>query len=107
MPTRRRPSPAEQRAAREARRLQAAELFAQGRTKAEVACELGVSGQSAHIWHTRFAQGGVDALRSRGPTGPNPKLSAAQLARVEQALLKGAKANGSTPTCRPMSGSRW
>jgi len=32
MPTTRRPSPAEQRAAREARRLQAAELFAQGHT---------------------------------------------------------------------------
>jgi len=36
----------------------------------------------------------VDALRSRGPTGPDPKLSAAQLAKVEQALLQGAKANG-------------
>jgi hypothetical protein len=39
-------------------------------------------------------QGGVDALRSRGPTGPDPKLSAAQLAKVEQALLQGARANG-------------
>jgi transposase len=36
----------------------------------------------------------VDALRSRGPTGPDPKLSAAQLAKVEQALLQGAMANG-------------
>jgi hypothetical protein len=36
----------------------------------------------------------VDALRSRGPTGPDPKLSAAQLAKVEQALLAGAMANG-------------
>jgi transposase len=94
MPTNRRPSPAEERAAREARRLQAAELFAQGRTQAEVARELGVSRQSAHVWHDRFTQGGVEALRSRGPTGPDPKLSAAQLARVEQALLQGAKANG-------------
>jgi transposase len=33
-------------------------------------------------------------LPSRGPTGPDPKLSAAQLARVEQALLQGAQANG-------------
>jgi transposase len=94
MPTTRRPRPAEERAALEARRLQAAELFAQGRTQAEVARTLGVSRQSAHVWHTRFIQGGVDALRSRGPTGPDPKLSAAQLAKVEQALLQGARANG-------------
>jgi transposase len=94
MPTTRRPRPAEQRAAREARRLQAAELFAQGHTQAEVAHQLGVSRQSAHLWHARFQQGGVEALRSRGPTGPDPKLSAAQLTQVEQALLRGAKANG-------------
>src|SRR5215213_9368718 len=94
MPTTRRPRPAEERAALEARRLQAAELFAQGRTQAEVARTLGVSRQSAHVWHTRFQQDGVDALRSRGPSGPDPKLSAAQLATVEQALLEGALAHG-------------
>jgi transposase len=94
MPTTRRPSPQAERAAREARRLRAAELFAQGRTQAEVAHQLGVSRQSAHLWHARYLQGGVDALRSRGPTGPDPKLSAAQLAKVEEALLQGAQANG-------------
>ena len=94
MPTTRRPSPQDERAAREARRLQGAELFAQGRTQAEVAHQLGVSRQSAHVWQARFEEGGVDALRSRGPTGPDPKLSAAQLAQVEQALLQGAQANG-------------
>ena len=94
MPTIRRPSPAQERAALEVRRLQAAELFAQGHTQAEVARTLGVSRQSAHVWRVRFEQGGVDALRSRGPTGPDPKLSPADLARVEQALLQGAKANG-------------
>jgi DNA-binding CsgD family transcriptional regulator len=41
MPTTRRPDPAQERAGLEARRLQAAELFAQGRTQAEVAHELG------------------------------------------------------------------
>jgi transposase len=94
MPTSRRRNPAQDRAGLEARRLRAAELFAQGRTQAQVAAELGVSRQSAHIWHARFQQGGVDALRSRGPTGPDPKLSAAQLAKVEEALLQGARANG-------------
>jgi transposase len=94
MPTTCRTRPAEERAALEARRLQAAELFAQGHTQAEVARELGVSRQSAHVWHARFAQGGVDALRSRGPSGPDPRLSDAQLAQVEEALLAGAMANG-------------
>jgi transposase len=94
MPTTRRPSPQDERAALEARRLQAAELFAQGRTQAEVAYQLGVSRQSTHIWHAAWQQGGVEALRSRGPTGPDPKLSVAQLATVEQALLQGARANG-------------
>jgi transposase len=74
--------------------LRAAELFAEGRSQAEVAHQLGVARQSAHVWHRRFEQGGVEALRSRGPTDPDPKLSAAQLAEVEQALLKGATANG-------------
>jgi transposase len=94
MPTNRRPSPQDERAALEARRLRAAALFAQGRSQAEVARDLGVSRQSAHVWHADWLQGGVDALRSRGPTGPDPRLSAAQLAKVEQALLQGAQANG-------------
>jgi len=94
MPTNRRPSPADERAALQARRLQAAELFAQGHTQAEVARELGVSRQSAHVWHAAWQQGGLDALRSRGPTGPDPKLSPTDLARIEQALRQGAKANG-------------
>jgi transposase len=94
MPTNRRPRPAEQRAALEARHLQAAELFAQGHSQAQVAHQLGVSRQRAHVRHTRYEQGGVDALRSRGPTGPDPRLSAAQLAKVEEALLAGAMANG-------------
>jgi transposase len=94
MPTRRRPSPADERAARQARRLRAAGLFTQGRSQAEVARELGVSRQSAHRWHAQWQQGGVAALRSRGPTGPDPKVSDVQLAKVEQALLQGATAAG-------------
>jgi hypothetical protein len=37
---------------------------------------------------------GRDRQEHEGPTGPDPKLSAVQLASVEQALLQGAKANG-------------
>jgi transposase len=103
MPTTRRPRPAEQRAALEARRLQAAELFAQGRTQAEVASELGVSRQSAHVWHARFAKAASRRCAAGVPTGPDPKLSAAQLAQVEQALLAGRWRMGLTPTCGPWS----
>ena len=82
-------------------------MFAQGRTQAEVAHTLGVSRQSAHIWHAAWRQGGVDALGSRGPTGPDPKLSAAQLAKVEQALVAGAMANGFETDLWTWSGWRW
>jgi hypothetical protein len=42
----------------------------------------------AHVWHARWQADGGEALRSRGPSGPELKLSAAELARVEQALLE-------------------
>ena len=78
----------------EARRLRAGELFAAGVRQAEVARQLEVSAQAVSVWHTRWQAGGVDALYSRGPSGPAPRLSDAQLATVEQALLEGASAHG-------------
>jgi transposase len=48
------------------------------------------------VWHRRFKAGGPDGLRSRGPSGPAPRLSDQQLATVERALLEGATANGFT-----------
>jgi transposase len=76
--------------------LRAGELFAIGVRQAEIARQLGVSRQAVSLWHARFKAGGTDALRSRGPTGPAPRLSDQQLAGVEQALLEGASANGFT-----------
>jgi transposase len=78
----------------EARRLQAAELFAAGVHQAEVARQLGVSAQAVSVWHRRLEASGTEGLRSRGPSGPAPRLSDQQLATVEQALLEGATANG-------------
>jgi transposase len=80
----------------EARRLRAAELFAAGVHQAEVARQLEVSAQAVSVWHACWQSGGTDALRSRGPSGPTPRLSDAQLATVEQALLEGPTANGFT-----------
>jgi transposase len=69
-------------------------LFAAGVGQAEVARQLGVSAQAVNVWHARWQTSGAEGLQSRGPTGPDLKLSAAQLAKVEQALLAGAMANG-------------
>lgn len=80
--------------AAEARRLRAAELLAQGRSQAEVAEAVGVSRESVRRWQARLRQGGMAALRRRPASGRPPKLSAAQVQQVEQALLAGAQANG-------------
>ena len=48
------------------------------------------------VWHARWKAGGTEALYSRGPSGPTPRLSDAELATVERTLLKGATANGFT-----------
>jgi transposase len=74
--------------------LRAAELFAAGIHQAELARQLGVSRQAARTWHDRWNAGGPDTLRSRGPTGPTPRLDGTALATIEQALCKGATANG-------------
>ena len=90
----RRPAAQRERDRLEARRLRAAELFAAGVTQAGVARQLEVSAQAVSVWHARWKAGGTDGLGSRGPSGPAPRLSDAQLATVEQALLDGAAANG-------------
>src|SRR5215216_618673 len=54
----------------EARRLEAARMFAHGASQAEVARTFGVSPQAASTWYRRWRQGGEAALR--GPGGPPP-----------------------------------
>jgi transposase len=90
----RRPAAQRERDRLQARRLRAAELFAAGVGQAEVARQLEVSAQAVCVCYGRFKAGGTEALRSRGPSGPTPRLSDAQLATVEQALLEGATVRG-------------
>jgi transposase len=90
----RRPAAQRQRDRLEVRRLRATELFAAGVRQAEVARRLGVSAQAVSVWHRRFEAGGTQALRSKGPSGPAPRLSDQRLAEVERALLAGATASG-------------
>jgi transposase len=92
VPRRRPPQPG--RAAQEARRRQAAKLFKEGLSQADVARFLRVSRQSVSRWHEDWQQGGVQALKKAPRTGRPPQLSEAQLRHVERELLKGARANG-------------
>ncbi len=76
------------------RRLRAADLSAHGATQAEVARTLGASRQAALVWHRRWQAGGAHALHGAGRAGRRPRLSAAQLDQVDQALLAGARTHG-------------
>jgi transposase len=76
------------------RRRRAAQLFRQGKTKAEVARELEVSRQSVSRWHADWMAGGTTALRGAGRAGRLPRLDDADLRRVERRLKKGPLASG-------------
>ena len=75
-------------------RMQAGALFAAGRSQAEVARTLGVARQNVSRWHALWEAGGLQALRSAGPTGPDPRLSDQQLHAIDQGLRQGARAHG-------------
>ena len=89
----------------EAVRMQAGALFAAGHSQAQVARQLGVARQNVSRWHARWRAGGLNALRSAGPTGPDPRLSDTQRAAIDQVLRAGARAQGSTPTIGPWPAS--
>ena len=78
----------------EAVRLQAGALFAAGHTQAQVARKLSVARQNVSRWHAQWQAGGLEGLRSAGPTGHAPRLSDQQLAVIDQALRQGARAHG-------------
>src|SRR5215217_704249 len=78
----------------EQRRLEAARMSARGATQAEVASAFGVSRQAASVWYRRWHHGGEPALRAAGQAGRRPRLSAAELDAVDQALRKGPEAFG-------------
>jgi putative transposase len=75
-------------------RMQAGELFAAGRSQADVARHLGVARQNVSRWHAQWRAGGPDALASRGPTGPDRRLSDQQLHDLDTTLRQGARAIG-------------
>ena len=78
----------------ERRRLQAAQLFAEGKSQAQVATALGVTAQSSRRWYQAWQQDGEEGLKAAGRAGRKPKLTSEQLAHVEQELLRGPTAHG-------------
>ncbi|GAA3050032.1 hypothetical protein GCM10020000_33390 [Streptomyces olivoverticillatus] len=66
---------ARQRARRQRVRFEAAEMFEQGAAPPVVAKRLRVSRKSAYAWHALWRDGGVQALRSKGPSGPPSRMT--------------------------------
>jgi transposase len=62
--------------------------------QSEVARELGVHRQSVSRWARELEQSGVRALRKAERTGRPPKLSTAQLRKLERALKRGPEVFG-------------
>src|SRR2546430_17587800 len=79
-------------AALEARRFQAARLFARGTSQGAVARALGVTPVTAHHWYHAWHAHGRAALKSAGPARRKPRLEPKQLATIEQALRAGPRA---------------
>ena len=67
----------------EPRRWQAARLLKEGVPQAEVAPQVWVHRQSVSRWATQLERGGRPALKKAGRAGRKPRLTPADLRRVE------------------------
>lgn len=81
-------------AALEVRRMRAAALFRQGKSRAEVARILQVSRQSTSNWFAAWEKQGRRGLKGAGRAGRKPKLGTKELRRLERSLLRGPQAFG-------------
>ncbi len=88
-------------------RMQAGALFAAGHSQADVVRALGVARQNVSRWHARWRHGGLEALRSAGPTGPHSRLSPAQLTAIASSrrCARAPVRTASTPTTGPWPAS--
>lgn len=77
---------------REGRRLRALELHEAGWIGERIAEALGVTAGAVSQWLARARAGGREALRTKPPPGPTPKLTAEQRATLPELLAKGAEA---------------
>ena len=77
---------------REGRRLRALELHEAGWIGERIAEALGVTAGAVSQWLARARAGGREALRTKPPPGPTPKLTGEQRATLPTLLAKGAEA---------------
>lgn len=81
----------------ERRRLKAGTMFEKGKTQAEVARHFSVSTASVCHWHAAWEKDKKDGLKSTGPSGAEPKLTAKQKTTLKKEILRGpAKAGYAT-----------
>ena len=78
----------------EKRRLQAARLLKKGIHEAEVARCVGVHRQSVNRWARQLAEQGITGLKKAGRAGRKPKLTEADLGRIEAGLKRGPEVLG-------------
>lgn len=81
-------------AALERRRLQAAKLFEQGLSQAEVARKTNVSRESTRRWYRDWQIQGKAGLKQAGRAGRKPRLQAAQLEKLRSGLKQGPEVLG-------------
>ena len=79
---------AAERARREKVRLEAAEMIEAGASDHEIARRLRMSRMSANRWRRALAAGGRAALATKGAGGARCKLTAAQVAELEEVQRK-------------------
>lgn len=79
---------------REGRRFRAWELHQKGWKQREIAKALGVTEGAVSQWLKRAREGGVEALRTRKPTGAPPRLTPEQRAQIPELLKRGPEAFG-------------
>jgi transposase len=82
-----------ERAARERIRLEAVVRFEGGEKNREIAAALRVSERSVERWRRQWRELGADGVQSKGSPG-RPRLSDAQIARLERELERGPLAHG-------------
>ena len=97
---------AQERARRERVRLAAAEIIEAGASDREVARHFRVSRMSANRWRRALAAGGRPALATKGAGGARCKLTAAQVAELEEVLDAGRRRAAMRISAGPWPGSR-
>lgn len=78
----------------ERRRLRAVGLLNRGHPPVDVARMVGVDRRSVRRWKAAYRVRGAAALKAQPAPGRPPKLDAKAKARLERALLRGARAAG-------------